>query len=62
MSNEEVYEIFKQYTERVWVSKSKNTTWELKKTHKEWDKQHNKGVGQLQTEKSIWNLNNTHEE
>ena len=45
MSNEEVYKRFKQYTEGIWVSQSKNTTWELNNTHKVWDKQHNKRVG-----------------
>ena len=39
MSNEEVYSRFKQYTEGVRVSQTKNSTREVNHTHKEWDKQ-----------------------
>ena len=39
MSNEEVYSRFKQYTEGVRVSQTKNSSLELNDTQKEWDKQ-----------------------
>ena len=70
MSNKEIYSRFKQNTEGVRVSQTKNTTWELINTHMDWDKQQvydatrkvNKtimGERSFQTEKSIWDLNNT---
>ena len=45
MWNKEVYSRFKQYTEEVRVSQTKNTTWELNNTYKDFDKQHYKWVG-----------------
>ena len=51
MTNEEVNSRFKQYTEGVRVSSTKNSNWELNNSQLEWDKQ--------QTNNSTWEKKNT---